>query len=143
MYKRVIRPVYEELFEKADCWFEVAEVYKDGKPYKLNFKVVRATLTKKEKNQLDLQTNSIINLLSKHLRLTEKHIKKIVPLLSLGNCQQVTEKIIYLSSYILENWNTINDPIEYCTESILNELNKNNCMIENLGEELEENITKE
>jgi len=43
IYKSVIHPVYEELFEKTDCWFEMTESFDDGEiePYKLNFKVIK------------------------------------------------------------------------------------------------------
>jgi hypothetical protein len=38
---RVIRPAYEELFEKADIWFEYKMEKKDKKPYMLNVKIVQ------------------------------------------------------------------------------------------------------
>lgn len=124
LYKRIIRPVYEELFEKANCWFEVAEVYKEGEsePYKLNFKVVRAALTVQEEEYLKVQTNSLIGMLSRHLRMEDKHIKQIVPLLNVSNVGHAVQKVLSLCDYIKEHWNDITSIPDYCTSAIIKEL---------------------
>lgn len=125
LYKRVIRPVYEDLFEKADCWFEVAEIYKnpsDTQPYKLNFKVVKSALSKKEEDLLAKQKQNITNMCCLHFKMEDKHIKQLMPHINLGNYQAVVNKVIFLHSYIMEHWNTITDPAEYCLTALLKEV---------------------
>lgn len=124
LYKRIIRPVYEELFEKANCWFEVAEVYREGEsePYKLNFKVIKSALSKKEQDQLESYKRTVTQLCSQHFRMQDKHIKLILPHLHLGNYQLVTEKILWLGGYVKDNFKTIGNIPEYCVKALLNVL---------------------
>jgi plasmid replication initiation protein len=124
LYKRVIRPVYEELFEKANCWFEVAEVYKDGEsnPYKLNFKVVRAALTIQEEEYLKAQTNSVVALMTRHLHMEDRHIKQIVPLFNINNVGNAAQKVLTLCDYVKEHWQEITSISDYCTNVMIKEL---------------------
>lgn len=122
LYKRVIRPVYEELHEKADCWFEMAEVYKnsaDTQPYKLNFKVIKAKLSKKEEEQLKVQRRCIEGMLSQHFLMKQQQIKEILDLVTLGNCQILTQKMLYLHEYTNEHWKTINSKPDYCYKALM------------------------
>ena len=125
LYKRVIRPVYEDLFEKADCWFEVAEIYKnpsDTQPHKLNFKVIKSALSKKEEELLATQKRNITNICCQHFRMQDKHIKQLMPHINLGNYQAVVDKVIFLHRYIDDNWKNITDPAEYCLATLLKEV---------------------
>lgn len=125
LYKRIIRPVYEELFEKANCWFEVREVYEkesDTEPYKLNFKVVRAALTIQEEEYLKVQTNNFINLSTRHLHMEDKHLKKILPLITYNNVFAAVNKITALLEHIQEHWKEITSIPDYCTAAIIKEL---------------------
>lgn len=123
LYKRVIKPVYNELFQKADCWFEVAEVYQEGSsvPHKLNFKVVRANLTKAEQETLELHTKNIMNLCFTYLKMDDKHLKQIKPLITLSNFAQITQKVTFLIGYCDKHWRDISSIPEYCTQAIQNE----------------------
>ena len=124
LYKRVIRPVYEELFERSNCWFEVAEVYKEGasEPYKLNFKVVRAALTIKEQEYLKVQTDAIVSLMFQHLHMKDKQIQQIIPLLNIYNVNNAIQKVMFLYDYIRENWKEITSAPDYCTRALIKEL---------------------
>lgn len=124
LYKRIIRPVYEELFEKANCWFEVAEVYKEGEsePYKLNFKVIRAALTIQEEEYLRVQTRALVTMLERHLKFEEKHIKQILPFLNVSNVNSASNKVVQLCDYVQEHWQEITSIPDYCTASLIKEL---------------------
>lgn len=124
LYKRVLRPVYEDLFEKADCWFEMAEVYRTGEtqPYKVNFKVVKSALTKKEEEFLKSQQQQIKNMLALHFQMKDEHLKQIIPLITLSNSQAVMQKMMYLKSYLEDNWKYVKNIPEYALTSILREL---------------------
>lgn len=125
LYKRVIRPVYDDLFEQADCWFEVAEVYRnpaDTQPYKLNFKVVKSALSKKEQEMLDSQRRGLTNSCALHFGMEDKHLKQLIPLINLGNYQAVATKMLYLHDYVKENWSAIKNKPEYCLSVLLKEV---------------------
>ena len=124
LYKRVIKTVYEDLFEKANCWFEVSEVYKEGEtePYKLNFKVIRAALTIQEEEYLKRQTNNFIVVVSRHLHMEDKHIRQITPLLNIYNINSAIDKVIVLADYIKEHWKEITSIPDYCTKALISEL---------------------
>lgn len=125
LYKRIIRPVYEELFEKANCWFEMAEVYKnddDKEPYKLNFKVIRSALSPKEKEQLEAQITQIKNLSFRYLQMEDKHFENIIPLINLNNCTKVLTKVMELAKYVSEHRKEIQSVPNYCTQAILKEV---------------------
>lgn len=123
LYKRVIRPAYEELFEKADCWFEMSESFKisETEPYKLNFKVVKSALSEKETEKLLLQCKNIESLCTRHLTMTDKHIIQIIPLVNLGNYESVLNKINYLINYVKANYGSISNIAEYCTKALVSE----------------------
>jgi hypothetical protein len=137
LYKRVIRPVYEELFEKANCWFEMAEVYreKESEPYRLNFKVVRAALTIQEEEYLQKQTNNLILMMSRHLHMEDKHIKQILPLLNPFNVNSAVQKVLSISEYLQKHWEEITSIPDYCTTALVAELTPPEGII---GEEDEE-----
>jgi len=126
LYKRVIRPAYEELFEKADCWFEMTESFKlaESEPYKLNFKVIKSALTDKEVEKLKIQCKNIESMCARHLMMTDKHIIQILPLVSLTNYESILNKISYLITYIKSNYGDINNVAEYCTKALLTEFSQ-------------------
>ena len=124
LYKRVIRPVYEELFEKANCWFEVAEVYKNGEsePFKLNFKVVRAALTIQEEEYLKNHSQSLANMLARQFKMSEKQIKEVLSYVTISNVQIGINKVMELNDYINEKWDTITSISDYCTKAMITKL---------------------
>lgn len=98
LYKRVIRPVYDDLFEQADCWFEMAEVYRnsgDTQPYKLNFKVIKSALSKKEEELLKGQKKMITNFCSLHFAMKDEHLQQFIPQITLSNYKAVVTKMLY------------------------------------------------
>ncbi|ADY38212.1 initiator RepB protein (plasmid) [Phocaeicola salanitronis DSM 18170] len=128
LYRRVIRPVYDDLFEKADCWFEVAEVYKlksDLQPYKLNFKVIKSAPSKKEEEMLRIQLTNIRNVCMRHLHMSSEQVDRLVKNVNLSNYQKVMDKILFLHEYINKHWKEINDIPEYCLTSVLKEIEDN------------------
>ncbi|MDR0603543.1 MAG: replication initiation protein [Bacteroidales bacterium] len=124
LYKRIIKPTYEELFEKANCWFEVAEIYRDGEsePYKLNFKVVRAVLTQQEEEFLKNHKNKLYDMMARQFKMSDKHIQKVLMHVTISNVHQAINKIVDLAEYVTQNWNTITNIPEYCTKSIIAKL---------------------
>lgn len=120
LYKRIIRPVYEELHEKANCWFEVAEVYlnsSDEEPYKLNFKVIKSALSITERELLETRIKMFREMATYHLRMQPAQIDKIIKLINFSNYQFAIDKIGALATYLNENWKTIKHPAEYCTKA--------------------------
>jgi hypothetical protein len=124
LYKRIIRPVYEELFEKANCWFEVSEVYKEGiaEPYKLNFKIIRAALTVQEEEYLRIQTSSLVTMITRHLHFEDRHVKQITPLLTINNVKSAVDKVMSLCDYVAEHFKEITSIPDYCTSALIREL---------------------
>lgn len=122
LYKRVIRPAYEALHEKADCWFELEEEYSspDAKePAYLNFKIIKAAATVHEKEKLELQRRNIEGLLFRRFQMEDKHIQQVLKLVTLENVMLVLEKIGEVANYISDNPGKIKNKPEYALTSIL------------------------
>lgn len=139
LYKRIIRPVYEELFENSDCWFEIHEVYKEGEkePYKLNFKVIKSAPSKREQQHLKLQLDNIERMLSFHLKMSDKQIQMFLPFVNLDNCTLILDKIVYLKQYTNENWKKIKNVSEYCLSALLKEFDVETRELEEIQGEIE------
>lgn len=116
LYRRVIRPAYENLHEKADCWFEVAEIYKetsDKEPYKLNFKVINSYLIANETRALENGKLQLSQMLDRYLMLTPEQSKKIMDMLTVDNISLAIQKSLDIISFIKSNQETIKKPNEY------------------------------
>lgn len=124
LYKRVIRPTYEELFERSNCWFEVAEVYRENEsqPYKLNFKVIRQPLSQKDKDLLELKKKNIAVMCERHLYMSGKQITEILNCVDLANADKLTNKIVDLGTYLQKHIGEIKDVSEYCYKSLIKEV---------------------
>lgn len=125
LYRRIIKPVYDDLFENADCWFEMAEVYRnetDTQPYKLNFKVIKSALSKKERDMLSSQKENIFNMCSRHFGMKEGQINEILEKVTLENYLRVVNKMVFLCEYLKDHWKTINSIPEYCQAALLREV---------------------
>ena len=121
LFRRTIKVAYEELYENADCWFEVAEVYEgpfSKEPYKLNFTVVSTLLIESEKVIYYKSLESIGNMLRNHLFMSEQKISRIVKMISPENIQSAILKLTELISYVKGNGNKIKHPDEYCEKSM-------------------------
>lgn len=125
LYRRVIRPVYEELFEKSNCWFEVAEVYRDNEnqPYKLNFKVIKPALSQKEKEELELKQKNITEMCMTHLCMNTKQTAELKRLVDNGNMNKIITKIVFLGEYVKKHYTEISDVGEYCYTALMKEAN--------------------
>src|ERR1035437_4880301 len=76
--RRIIDPAYKELYKKADTWFEVAKVEKEGKAVKyLHFKII----TVEELGTFNKKKDQILNMLKMHFGFTADHITKVMPVL--------------------------------------------------------------
>lgn len=106
--KRILEPAQEELFEKADVWFEVGEVEREGKaPKFLNFKII----TPKNAEQTAAKKNNIIGLLRLHFGFKDSHIENIRHLLAKEEkYQQILLKLTELSEYLNKNKGIANIP---------------------------------
>lgn len=123
LYKRVIRPAYEELHENADCWFEVAEKYalpNDSEPYKLAFKVIRSSASKAEEEKLDKIKENIANMCYEHFHMVDWHMQQLLPKITLENAPQVYNKIIYLGDYIKNN--RVKSDADYALKGLMKEI---------------------
>lgn len=125
LYRWVIKPVYNDLFEKSNCWFEISEIYNkkgDNEPYRLDFKVIKSALSEKEQELLDAQIKQIIHLGTRYLQLQDKHFQELTPLITMSNYVKVLDKISFLIDYLKENYKSINSVPEYCLSILRKEL---------------------
>ena len=103
----------------------MAEVYRnsgDSQPYKLNFKVIKSALSKKEEDLLKGQKKMITNFCTLHFAMQDEHLQQFIPHITLNNHAAVLNKMLYLGEYIRENWNKISNKAEYCLAVLLKEV---------------------
>jgi len=123
LYKNVIRPVYEELFEKADVWFEMAEEYEnasDSYPSVLNFKVVRGILSEKERQIQENQRKAIRLAWVNQSGMREEQIEKALKFVTSDNYISTLEKTTELIGYIRNNLMKIENIGAYFYRAIMN-----------------------
>ena len=121
LYKRTIKVAYEELYENADCWFEIAEVYESPfskEPYKLNFTVISTMLIESERVIYEKGIEAIGNMLRSHIHMSEARISRIIKLISPENIQDAMIKLTEVITYIKGNIRNIKHPEEYCEKSM-------------------------
>ncbi len=120
--RRVINPAKEELKEKADCFFEVNELYKEGekKPSKLKFKVIKKHLSLHEQNHLELQKKSIENMLKMHFGMEQELIDDVLENATIDNVKMINQKCIELHGLFSEEKNIrrIKNMSQYAYKSI-------------------------
>ena len=122
LLKRVIRPAYEELHEKADCWFEMSADYREGEkePFRLHFKIITAAATIQEREVFASQKKSVEGMLFRHFAMQGKHIQPLLAKITTGNIQAAMAKLGELKDYILDNRNKIENVTEYAMQAMLN-----------------------
>lgn len=120
--RRVLVPVQEELYEKADCWFNCKakdfEV-RDGKAVThLNFKVITPDLAIEDNKKIDY----IKNLLRTHFEFNDNDILQLQPILSNEEVTNadVINKISKIAEHLSANKQIIHKK-EYVLKSLLNE----------------------
>lgn len=104
---RVIKPAHDELFEKADCWFNCLakdfEVRKGKTITHLNFKVIVPEL--KEVNEV--KRNSTIEMLRAHFSFKDEHFAAIKPILDdSDNFDRLNIKLLELNDFIQSKRNS-------------------------------------
>jgi len=119
--KRILLPVQEELFEKADCWFNCKATdftVKNGNTVThLNFKIITPEFLEDENKKKDY----IFNLLRTHFKFNDTHIDKIQPIFNNAGTSEIINKITQLKEYYIENITKIADITNYVEKSLLNE----------------------
>ena len=124
LYKRVIRPVYEELFEKSDVWFEMREIYRDAsdtEPYKLNFKIVKSCASPKEKEMYETQKRIVLEMCERHVNFEPAQLRKLGKAITLDNVIRVKEKFMSLWDYFLRSGDKIAKPNNYFYVALIKE----------------------
>lgn len=139
-YKNCIYPAYRELFEKADCWFEVKEYYKDGEksPYKLNFTVIRAVLSDKDKMHIENAQTTIGKLFENRNYMNKKQIKEVLELINLTNAMFAIDSAYKLIDYVATKGIRIKNIPNYCHKSMMKALTSPENDINSGAEELTE-----
>lgn len=122
LYKRVIKPAYIELHENADCWFELKEEYKPGEkePYCLNFKIIKALLSAKDKEALNIRKRNIESMLFTHFQMSSKDIEEILFHVTLDNQANILDRLVQIKTYVNEHKAEIADVKKYAKTSIMN-----------------------
>jgi Protein involved in initiation of plasmid replication len=119
--RQILIPVQEELFEKADCWFNCnAEDFttKHGNTVThLNFKVITPDLIKEGIEKKDY----VFYLLRTHFKFEDKHIELIKPLFITATANDILLKIMQLTEHNLKDTSKITDITGYVLKSLQNE----------------------
>jgi Initiator Replication protein len=119
--KNILIPVQEELYEKADCWFNCKSedfVTKQGNSVThLNFKIITPELIEEE----DKKKDYALNLLRTHFKFEDRHIEQIRPLFQHTSAAHILMKIMALREYYLDNVTKITDVTGYVIKSLQNE----------------------
>jgi plasmid replication initiation protein len=120
--RRVIDPAHAELHQKADCWFEVDKVEREGKAVKfLHFKII----TLNEVGRFNKLKDDNYQLLKMHFAFTDKHFEKIRPILdSIYNVDRLRAKILELGQFVKQTDTHIGDIASYAVKAIINEFKK-------------------
>jgi Initiator Replication protein len=119
--KHILVPVQEELFEKADCWFNCSDkdfAIKNGNSVThLNFKVITPELIEDAGKKVDY----IINLLKTYFYFTDANIDEIRGVLDAAVIQALLTKVLFLKEHIDTNRTKITDIPRYVIKTLLNE----------------------
>jgi plasmid replication initiation protein len=119
--KHILVPVQEELFEKADCWFNCNSedfITKQGNTVThLNFKVITPELIKEDSEKKDY----VFYLLRNHFKFEDKHIEQIAPIFNNSTTSEILLKIMQLNEHFLKDTSKITDITGYVLKSLLNE----------------------
>lgn len=119
--KNILIPVQEELYEKADCWFNCLTddfVTKQGNSVThINFKVISPELIQEEGQKRDY----IFHLLRTHFKFQDKHIDKVKGIIDGSKASDVLYKITQLREHCVTNSSKIEDVPGYVIKSLQNQ----------------------
>ena len=126
--RKVLKPAQEDLYEKADCWFncdlkdfKTMERNSSGnKELYLNFKVI----TPQYKETMLKQRSNVVNLLSNHFNFKDADLKLIAHILDNDNIASdvIVMKIVKISEAIESSYKTskpVKDKKAYGLQSLL------------------------
>lgn len=122
LYRWVLRPVYEELFEKADCWFEVSDACKPGEsePYRLDFKVIKSDVYKKEKALLEHNRSTLRRGWKDYFKMSDKDIDELLARVDSTNSEAMIAKTMQIFEYLQDT--KVRSPRNYAITSLRREL---------------------
>lgn len=124
--KRVLNAAFEELHEKADCWFYYSEVYNTAKsritPSHIVFKIVTATKTQDEIEGLEAKLNSISDILRNRFLMSKAQTEELLSYVSIENYSYFMNQIVRISDYIKAH--NVSAIAQYAYTSLLNELSQ-------------------
>ena len=119
--KHILVPVQEELFEKADCWFNCNSedfITKQGNTVThLNFKVITPELIKEDSEKKDY----VFHILRTHFKFEDRHIAQIEPIFISATTSEILLKIMQLNEFCSKDTSKITDITGYVLKSLLNE----------------------
>ena len=119
--KHILVPVQEELFEKADCWFNCNSedfITKQGNTVThLNFKVITPELIKEDSEKKDY----VLYLLRTHFKFEDRHIEQITHIFNQASINDILLKIMQLNDLYSKDASKITDITGYVLKSLLNE----------------------
>jgi plasmid replication initiation protein len=119
--KHILVPVQEELFEKADCWFNCNSedfITKQGNTVThLNFKVITPELIKEDSEKKEY----VYYLLRTHFKFEDKHIEQITHIFNQASINDILLKIMQLNDLYSKDTSKITDITGYVLKSLLNE----------------------
>lgn len=98
---RVLHPAVKELKEKGDVWFEYKDIKVGRTITGFVFKIhVRAT-TEKERGYESAMQQNIIDLLRRHFNANDKHIEKVLHIISKAEYQPaILDKLQHVAQHI-------------------------------------------
>lgn len=97
LLKRIINPAKAELHEKADCWFEMAEIEKVGRKVSmLHFKIITPGVAE----AIEVRKGNIIGILRLHFGFKDVHMEKVKHLINKSEFHTpIYDKIIELKEH--------------------------------------------
>ena len=117
--KRILMPAQDDLFEKADCWFNCKSrdfVVRTGKKVThLNFKIITPDLIEEDKSKKDY----VLSLLRMHFKFEDKHINQVLPIFNFNDPNEIIRKVTELNTYYHNNSTKIADIASYAVSSLL------------------------
>jgi hypothetical protein len=118
--KYILKPVQQELYQRADCWFDCESndfaITKNKKLTHLKFRI----FTQQDLQMLEMHKDNIKGLLRMHFSFSDDEISKVVPLLNdQDKIPGILQKIIDLKEYISKNRAGIVNPTNYVLKVLL------------------------
>lgn len=120
--RRVIKPAYEELFEKSDIWFEVSTRNnpETKTPETLVFKIISAKDVENENTRKKSYIKEIEHACRIHFKMTEAKTKSVLKLVNDGNYVAFLETKATIMDYVHDPRNKVKNVANYALKAFLN-----------------------